>query len=202
MIRPDFDDLIGPDVAGGERERLRRVHELLLEAGPPPELSPALAAGVDPESGTVRRERTIRAFPRRRLLASLAFAAAFALAAFGGGYVFGERQSDPFATDYVISMRGTSAAPAARAVIAIGEKDEGGNWPMEMTVRGLPQLPRGELYELFLTERGRRTESCGVFAVEPGRTVVYLNAPYRLRGAGWVVTRHGSDEILLRTERL
>ena len=39
---PDFDDLIGGDVPAEERERLRRAHELLVEAGPPPELSPEM----------------------------------------------------------------------------------------------------------------------------------------------------------------
>ena len=42
---PDFDTLIGQEVAADERERLRRVHELLVTAGPPAELSPELEAG-------------------------------------------------------------------------------------------------------------------------------------------------------------
>ncbi len=40
---PNFDELIGPDLPPGDRERLRRVHELLVAAGPPPEM-PELAA--------------------------------------------------------------------------------------------------------------------------------------------------------------
>ena len=41
---PDFDDLVGTDVdmPPEERGRLRGVHELLLQADPPPELSPEL----------------------------------------------------------------------------------------------------------------------------------------------------------------
>ena len=39
---PDFDELVGGDVTGDERERLRRAHELLVQTGPPPELSPEL----------------------------------------------------------------------------------------------------------------------------------------------------------------
>ena len=42
--RPDFDDLVGQDVPPEERARLHRTHELLLEAGPPPELSPEMDA--------------------------------------------------------------------------------------------------------------------------------------------------------------
>ena len=40
--RPDFDELVGQNVPGEERARLRRAHDLLIEDGPPPELSPEL----------------------------------------------------------------------------------------------------------------------------------------------------------------
>ena len=40
----NFDDLIDSDDLSPEEElRLRRVHELLLQAGPPADLPPALA---------------------------------------------------------------------------------------------------------------------------------------------------------------
>ena len=42
---PNFDDLIGVDLTGPERERLLAVHEQLLTAGPPPELPPQLESG-------------------------------------------------------------------------------------------------------------------------------------------------------------
>ena len=41
---PDFDELV-PDAEEGERERLRRVHDMLVAAGPPPELTPQMEAG-------------------------------------------------------------------------------------------------------------------------------------------------------------
>ncbi len=49
---PDFDELVEGLDDERERARLHRVHDLLLAAGPPPELSPALAAspGDRPES--------------------------------------------------------------------------------------------------------------------------------------------------------
>ena len=40
MKQPEFDDLIAADVPPEERARLYRTHELLVQAGPPPELSP------------------------------------------------------------------------------------------------------------------------------------------------------------------
>lgn len=47
-MTPTFDELIGPEVQGVERDRLARVHELLVQAGRPPELTPGSRA---PHSG-------------------------------------------------------------------------------------------------------------------------------------------------------
>src|SRR5206468_2040698 len=42
-VMRDFDELVGGgDLEATERERLERVHDLLVAAGPPPELPPAL----------------------------------------------------------------------------------------------------------------------------------------------------------------
>ena len=51
--RPDFRELVG-DLPDEERARLERVHDLLIAAGPPPELPPAL---VEPDPRPARRER-------------------------------------------------------------------------------------------------------------------------------------------------
>src|SRR5207247_10419638 len=73
----DFDELVG-DLEPEQRERLRRAHELLLAAGPLPELPPSLA---DPQS---QAEAEIVPFFNRRRTASVALlAAAAAAAAFG-----------------------------------------------------------------------------------------------------------------------
>ena len=40
---PQFGDLVGNDFSPGERERLERVHDMLVAAGPPPELPQELA---------------------------------------------------------------------------------------------------------------------------------------------------------------
>ena len=176
--------------------RLRRAHEALLAAGPPAELPPDLATPPG------RRERpAVRLMPRRRLGAALVLAAALALAGFGGGYLLGAGE-EAFPTDFVLVMHGTDRAPNAAASLAVGEIDEAGNWPMKMTVQGLPELARGARYELLLTKSGEPSVSCGTFIVS-GKTLVFLNAPYRLRQYdGWVVTREGSQEILLRTDEI
>jgi uncharacterized membrane protein YgcG len=197
----DFDELVGADLEPGERERLRRTHDLLVTAGAPPELPPSLR--VPPGAPTPAEVRIFPGgYPRRRLAAAVVLAAAIAVTAFGAGYLTAEG-SDPepaFATDFVVPMRGTDAAAEARASLEVGERDEAGNWPMRMTVRNLPALPNLGRYELLLTKDGRLAASCGTFTVEGDKTVVFLNAPYRLRQYDtWVITREGSERLLLET---
>jgi len=179
--RPDLRDLIGEDLPSDELERLRGVHELLLQVGPPPELSPALAEPTRPSA-------RVSAIGRRRW-GVLALAASLVIAALVGGYVVGYERAS-LDVDYTVEMRGTSAAPNARASLVVGEIDAAGNWPMEMKVRGLAELPQDGFYELFLTKNGRPAVSCGRFRVHAGTTTVPLNAPYRFKEfdrGGWVV---------------
>jgi hypothetical protein len=200
VTRPDFDDLVGTDVPAEERRRLRRAHDALVAAGPPPDLPPALASA--PGSTAARAEP--RLMPRRRLAASLVLAAGLVLAAFGAGYLVGERDSpEAFETDFALAMRGTAAAPTARASLVVGTKDDDGNWPMRMTVVGLEALASGKRYELVLTKSGRPVASCGTFAITDETTVVFLNAPFKLKQYdGWAITREGSGDLLVRTEKV
>lgn len=189
MTGPDFDELAGEGLEPAERARLERAHEALLRAGPPPELPPELAEPPAPAP--------VRLLPRRRRAALALVAAALALVVFGAGYLVGDRAGEA-PVDRVIVLTGTPAAPGARASLAVFAVDDAGNWPMELTVRGLETLPEGETYELWLTRDGALAESCGVFAVAGETTVVPLNAPYKLkRFDGWVVVRHGESEPLL-----
>jgi hypothetical protein len=194
---PDFRDLIGDDVPGAERERLHRVHDLLVAAGPPPELPPTLERA--PATGA-----SVSFLPRRRRGALLVLAAALAAAAFGAGYLTGHRTHETKAA-FTVEMHGTAAAPNALASLRLDAKDSAGNWPMVFTVRGLQPLPRGGYYVLFLTRKGKLAANCGSFNVHGEKTIVHLNAPYKLKTFdGWVVTRHlpgkeTSAEVLLTT---
>jgi len=195
---PEFRDLLGDDLPAQDRARLERVHELLIAAGPPPELPPSLAEAPD------RASRPPSWLPRRRLGAAFALAAAIALVAFVGGYVAGYER-DNFDSTRQVSMHGTSAAPGARGVIKLGDRDKGGNWPMVVTVRGLPRLPESGYYELYLTRDGRFLR-CGGFSVEAGgAATVDFSVPYKVeRNDGWIVTRwrrgaHEPGPPLLRT---
>ena len=42
-----------------------------------------------------------------------------------------------------------------RDLLDVGERDDAGNWPMVIKVRGLPDLPAGGRYLLYLTKTGR-----------------------------------------------
>lgn len=177
-----FDELFEGVDDAGERERLRRVHELLLTIDPPPALVPRLR----------QRER------RRSPLALLA--AALALGAFAGGYLLGARDGGAEAVR-TIEMRGVGAERGASATIELLEADEAGNWPMLVDVRGLePNGPGYDFYELWLTKDGKLLGSCGRFKIRGERAEVSLSVPYPLQDYdGWVVTRGRSEEPLLTT---
>jgi hypothetical protein len=174
----EFNDWV--DVEGltpAERERLERVHALLVEAGPPPELTAAIE---QPPAQVIQ-------FPvwrRRPLVAALAAAVAVAGAAFGGGYVVGNDNGGVKAAQ-VMSLRGQSNELAS---LRIGTPDAVGNSPMILTVTGLPQLEHG-YYELFTWRHGKPSYPCGGFRMERGTTSVHLTVPYELKpGTKLVVT--------------
>jgi len=183
--RPDLRELVGDEGEPEELERLRRVHELIVAAGPPPELSPALA-----EPPRVGREAFRLRRPRRRLEAVLVLAAGALALMFGIGYYLGAREGG-FETEFTVAMRGVGEAAPASASIRVGEVDEEGNWPLLLTVRGLEPLPKGGWYELYLSRKGKPVVSCGTFRTTGEVTEVRLNAPYKLKEFdGWVVTAH------------
>jgi hypothetical protein len=176
MRLPDFDELVGTELDPAERERLRRVHDLLVTVGPPPELPARL------------EQPGVRAFPRRRALLLLAATVAVAAAAFGAGW-FTRGGEDSFAVRLSVPMHGTTDAPRASGLLKIGFPDERGNWQMLVTVSGLRPLPEGGYYHLMLTRNGKPLAECGTFNVSGrGKTTILLGASYRLKNFdGWAV---------------
>jgi hypothetical protein len=189
---PTLDDLIGTDTTGAERQRLQRVHELILEAGPPPELTPELEAGPTLAMTTGKGRRAAR--PRALLLLA---AALMVLLVFFGGYAVGNGGSGKSTAKPVIAqaLKGTTVTPNAQGTLEVWSSKDGKNWPMTLSVVGLPQLPPHTYYEVYLLRHGKPWGSCGTFRV--GRssaeaTTVTLTAPYSLqKGDSWVVTRPG-----------
>jgi hypothetical protein len=178
-------------LAPDEEARLRRAHDLLVQAGPPPDLPPTLAAvPMQAPEGT----GTILQFPllpRRRLALVAVAAAAVALIAFGGGYFLGHSKSTPAAleTVHVVSMHGPGSSDAL-AVLRIAAPDSVGNWAMDVQVSGLPkQQQRSAFYQLWLTKNGKAVASCGTFRVHGKKTNVRFTVSYNFKQFdGWIVT--------------
>jgi hypothetical protein len=182
-VTREFEDWV--DVEGlepAERARLERVHELLLEAGPPAELP----------AGLERPPAQVIAFPRRRrnLVAALVAAAVLVAASFVGGYAAGHHGGNGTPVVKTAALASTDGGRAL-ASLQIGKPYRSGNWPIEMTVRGLPAPTQARAYYLLLLWRhGRPAGICGAFRVSGlGATRVHFDVPYAITDSTrWVVT--------------
>jgi hypothetical protein len=185
-VSMDFDEIVGSEPMGGERDRLRGVHDLLVTAGPPPELSPTLAAG--PTLALTLPQR-MRRRPRAMLLLAATFAVLVAavIGLGGGGGHHALR---------AIELQGTKLAPNSQATLQV-LPPQAGNWPMRLDVSGLPRLTGSSHYVVYLV-RGRHVLApCGTFVVTtPGRELsLTLNAPYAVEaGDTWIVTRQAAGQ--------
>jgi hypothetical protein len=185
---PDFRDFV--DLEGLEPEdeaRLRRVHDLLVQAGPPPDLPPSLERTPEAAEAEIVQFPLL---PRRRWAVGALVAATLAAIAFGGGYALGHAKGggESFKVKNVVAMHSTSGG--AQGLVRVSDRDSAGNWPMELEVNGLPkQANRDATYELWLTRGHKPAELCGTFRMSGDPTIVRLTVPYDLKGVdGWVVT--------------
>jgi hypothetical protein len=174
----DWVDVEG--LAPGERERLERVHNLLVAVGPPAELP------IGRESPPAPAAQVI-SFPmwrRRPMMASLAAAATLVAASFAGGFFIGDRNGGMAATEVVAFHGGQNALASLR----VGKADEVGNNPMILSVSGLPKIEHG-YYELFTIRDGKPSFPCTGFKMVDGETVVQFTVPYVLKpGTKLVIT--------------
>ena len=185
---PNFDELIGTEATGAERERLHHAHDLLVQAGPPPELPPSLQKAPNFGVFSLHQRRVVK----RRALILLAAALSVAAVFFAGYAVRGGGSSAKAPNPVVaLSLKGTSALPKAHATLQVW-KARDGNWPMTLSVVGLPKLANHGYYEVYLVRNGHPWGLCGTFRGAGSSTAltVTLNAPYSLhQGDSWVVTR-------------
>lgn len=169
----DWVDVEGLDDT--ERERLERVHDMLVAAGPPAELPNDLQ----------RPLAQVIPFPRRRrpILLALVAAAAIAGASFAGGY-FANGGGGMHVTQ-VVALAG---AQNQLASLHVGTADAVGNDPMVLTVSGLPRLTHG-YYELFTMRDGKPSFPCTGFKMVGSTTSVRFSVPYVLdAGTKLVIT--------------
>jgi hypothetical protein len=189
---PDFDDLIGKDVPPEERARLYRTHELLVQAGPPPELSPELESVPWPDDALQPLFGRRRPGKQRRPLLLAAALVTAVVVGFLLGQV-GSSSSTSINAERTVHLHGTTLAQGALATLKLGKPDSAGNWPMVLKVSGLPKLTKGGYYDLYLTKNGVPLVSCGTVNVKSlGPTTVRLSAAYVLEAFdknGWVVVR-------------
>ena len=141
---PDFDELMSDAEQGeGERERLRRVHDMLILAGPPPELTPQMEAG--PTLAMTIGGRGSRRHVQRRV-ALLAAAIVVLLLAFLVGYITG---NDNNVGGQVLKLQGTAAAPSAQGSLRVEDVDPAGTgrWTRgggQAAAEGLLRRPSSE----------------------------------------------------------
>jgi hypothetical protein len=189
---PNLDELIDAGTTGAERRRLEHVHDLLLQAGPPPELTPQLR---NPPTFGVVPLQLKRRDARRRTLVLLAAAVAIA-AIFAVGYGVGNLGGSSSARGaQTIALQGIGPASHARATLQVWHFKDG-NLPMTLSVVGLPKLPARSYYDVYLVRDGKVQPwgVCGSFSVSGSSRELTLNfsAPYPLqKGDTWVVTRPG-----------
>jgi hypothetical protein len=184
---PHIRELVGDDVPEDELDALRRADALLRTIPPPPSqvpprLTQAVAALTLPTPF----------WSRRRLAATIALAAALSALFFGVGRWTAGSDVDPLLT---VPLGATEDAPDAAAVIEVGERDEkSGNWELELEVTGLPKLPAGRYYDLWLAKDGKYAVTCGSFNVGPGTTRVRLTVSYELSEYDtWVISEYSRE---------
>jgi hypothetical protein len=186
-VTADFHDLVDlTGVSPEDEARMLRVHDLLVAAGPPTDLPAELAQAPAEPAGA-----EVISFPRRRrTAAAIAIAAAVAVACFTGGYVLANQAHSSSAL-HAVRVVGLSGEQNSLASLRVGAADENGNWPVQLSVTGLPPLHGADShYLLMLTHNGKPTWVCGMFKVgADGATTVSFSVPYRITGqTKWAVT--------------
>jgi hypothetical protein len=185
---PDFRDLVGNDLAPDQETRLRRAHELLVAAGPPPELPHRLAEPPAPQGRLIT-------LAQKRLRTGLVLAAALVLGAFAVGYLVGAGNESSESGFEPVQTAVLGKSGDRLAVVRIGETDGDGNTTMLVTLENLEHLSGGDYYTLFMTRRGKPIATCGTFNVDDDKTTtVRLNVGYEIdRYDGLLLTEYSLD---------
>lgn len=214
-----FDELVDhPSLTAEERARLRRVHDLLLDVGPPPEAAPYLRPPA--------AEAPVVPLRRRRGRAVALLAAALGAAVLGGaGYVLGSRDGTEEAAQTVtadrtvtatqattvretvtsseqpsgplVHMTGVGEAQGASATVELLPRAKSGDYPVRIRAEGLPERTT---YEMWVVDDGELKDLCGSFTTGYDKTEATLSVPYEMKTRDeWVIVRPGTNEVVLTT---
>jgi hypothetical protein len=188
-VNPDFEHLVDPTELSPEDEaRLRRVHSMLIEAGPPQELP----ASIGRAPATPGAKIVALSTRRRRPVTALLIAAAVAAACFGGGYLLANQAHSTKGAIHVVRVVPMQGVQNSEAALRVGSADGNGNWPIQLTVNGLKPLQDDSRYYLMVVQgNGKRPIFCGSFEVSSkGATTVTFNVAYKITdGTKWIVTK-------------
>ena len=174
-------ELVGDDVPEEELAALERADALLRSVpAPPAEIPSSLTRSVLAATPTP-------IWTRRRVAVAVGLAAALAALSLGlGTWLGGGSEFDARAS---VPLQPTAEANGASGLIRLGAPDADGNWTIELQTEGLPRLPKGWYYALWLTKGGEYAGTCGTFRAGPGEATVRMNASYLLREYdSWVVS--------------
>jgi anti-sigma-K factor RskA len=187
MTEDRFEELLGPYLLGelsveeehelelhleecsgcrGELARTRQTHDLLrglAAGGPPPELKDRVLAQAGGETPVRSRGGWRPWVPAAALLV---------VAVLGAGLLW------TVTRDASNGIPLTATVPASEGGGQISGEMEEGNLEIELVVWGLPELRKGEYYELWYAKEDGGRISCGTFRAQQGeQTTVNLTAP-------------------------
>jgi anti-sigma-K factor RskA len=150
----------------GELAHARQTHDLLRElaaGGPPPELKDSVLA---------RARGDVPARSRAGWRIWVPAAALLVVAVLGAGLLW------TITRDSSDGIPLTATVPASEGGGEISGEMEEGNLKIELVVWGLPELRKGEYYELWYAKEDGGRISCGTFRAQQGdQTTVNLTAP-------------------------
>jgi anti-sigma-K factor RskA len=190
--RSDFErHLATCHVCHDELERLRGAADALPRSveqyDPPPAVKRALMEHVYAEAGTARpaRRPNLRRLFARPQLAAVA-AAVVLLVGVGAGLAISQLGGEEGGTRTIAAQVDATRASNGRAVVVLPKA--GG--PGHLRVSGMPELPPGKVYEIWL-KRGNRIEPGPLFSVDRNGT-----------GAGAIPDNlKGVDQVMVTRER-
>ena len=144
----------------------RQTHDLLREfaaGGPPPELKDRVLA---------RARGEIPARSRGGWRLWVPAAALLIIAVFGAGLLW------TITRDSSEGILLAATAPTSESGGELSGEVEGGNLQIQLVVWDLPELRKGEYYELWYAKEDGGRISCGTFRAQPeSQTTVNLTAP-------------------------